>query len=181
MWLDEEIIMELFSRKLLSRILPVDWIQPTLTGNGTMGGSNMAVSRTFGGNNGAWGEAYTAFAPNTGVVGFYCNEWRSSMYFCIYIPKPLRANRISYQSHYSHSSSGGIYNAKLWGGNSANDRHELIKDLGTIGEGQTKDTTISTNNFYQYFTLYFENGGHSYEDRVEIKNIKLYGQYEDFV
>lgn len=173
--------MNILSKKLLTRILPVEWNQPTLTANGTMGGNSMAVSRTFGGNNGAWGEAWTAFAPNTGVVGFYCDEWRSSMYFNIYLPKPTRLTRISYTSHSSHSSSGGIYNAKLYGGNSNNDRHELLKDIGTIGEGQSCDVSINTQSHYQYFTLYFENGGHSYEDRVEIKNIKLYGEYDDFV
>lgn len=173
--------MNILSKKLLSRILPVTWNQPTLTANGTMGGNSMAVSRTFGGNNGAWGEAWTAFAPNTGIVGFYCDEWKSSMYFNIYLPKPTRLTRISFFIPHRDSSGGGAYNTKLYGGNSNNDRTNLLKNIGTVGENSSYDSSISTSNYYQYFTLYFENGGHSYEDRVEIQSIKLYGEYEDFV
>ena len=53
--------------------------QPTLTANGEFGGDSMAVYHVFGGNNGSWGTTYTAFQPNGSRIGFYCDEWKSSM------------------------------------------------------------------------------------------------------
>lgn len=146
-----------------------------------MGGNKMAVSRVFGGNNGAWGEAYTAFAPNTGMVGFYCNEWKSSMYFCMYYPYPLKASRITFHIPWVGDSSGGAYNVHLWGGDSVNDRSKWEHSLGNIGEGSSCDAQLNCPNYYQYYTLYLENGGWGREDRVDIQSITLYGEYEDFV
>jgi len=150
--------------------------QPTLTENGTFGGNQMAVSHTFGGNNSSWGTTYTAFSPNTSGVGFYCNEWKSSMYFCIYLPKPTRLTSLTFFIPYTGSSSGGAYNTLFYGGNGANDRKELIRNIGTIGENGTCNVALTSSSYYQYYTLYFENGGHSYEDQVEIRNIKIAGE-----
>ena len=157
------------------------WTQPTLTSNGSFGGDNMAVYCVFGGNNGAWGTAYTAFSPNGGIVGFYCDEWKSSMYFCVYIPKAIRLTRISFYIPHRADSSGGAYNTLLYGGYSANDRRELIRNIGTVGENSTCNITLTTPNYYQFYTLYFENGGHSYEDRVEIQSIRFEGVYREAI
>lgn len=172
--------MNVFS-KLLCRRLIVPWTQPRLTSNGTFGGNQMAVSRTFGGNNGAWGEAYTAFSPNTGIVGFYCDEWKSSMYFNVYYPNPIKANRITFYIPSRSAPASGAYNIHIWGGNYNNDRSQWVQQLGDVGENSSCNAQLNCPNYYQYYTLYFENGGWSYEDSVEIQSITLYGEYEDFI
>lgn len=158
-----------------------DFIQPTLTENGSFGGNNMAVYHVFGGNNGSWGTTYTAFQPNESLIGFYCDEWKSSMYICIYIPCPTRLTHIKFYVPHTSNSSGGAYNTLLYGGLFANDRKELIKKIGTINENNWCDIALTNPNYYQYFTLYFENGGHSYEDEVEIKQILLDGVCREII
>lgn len=149
--------------------------QPTLTANGEFGGNSMAVYHVFGGNNGSWGTTYTAFQPNGSLIGFYCDEWKSSMYICIYLPKSTRLTNLSFYIPSTSSSSGGAYNVLLYGGLFANDRRELIRNIGTIGENSWCNVELTSPNYYQYYTLYLENGGWAYEDEVEIKNILLSG------
>lgn len=149
--------------------------QPTLTENGTFGEDSMAVYHIFGGNNGSWGTTYTAFQPNGSRLGFYCDEWKSSMYICIYLPKTTRLTGLSFYVPHTSSSGGGAYNTLLYGGLYANDRRELIRNIGTVGENSWCNVELSSSNYYQYYTLYFENGGWAYEDEVQIMNILLSG------
>lgn len=157
----------------------VDWTQPTLTSNGTMGGSSMAVSIVWNGYNYNYGTPYTIFVPNNGQAGFYCDEWKSSMYVNIYIPVPLKLTSISFSIvGTGDGADGAAYNVHLWGGNSINNRLEEVRYIGDTWGGTF---TSSTSNYYQYFTLYLENGGWAYEDKVTIMNIKLNGSYRTIV
>lgn len=174
--------MDIFSKKLLARILPVTWTQPTLTSDGTIGGNQMAVSKVYSRTNSIYGAAYESFSPNGGQNGFYCDEYTGWMYFNIYLPVPVKLTNISFFiPRTGDSADGGAYNCHLWGGYSKNDRLEEIKNIGNVAENAGYNSSLTTNNYYQYFTLYLENGGHGHEDKVTIKNILLSGVYEDYV
>ena len=154
----------------------VTWTQPTLTSNGSFGGASMAVSRVDSGHSYNFGTAYESFSPNTGQNGFYCDEYTGWMYFVIYLPKPIKLANISFSiPNTGDGADGGAYNCHLWGGNSENDRREEIKDIGTVGQGSSYNSVLTSSNFYNYYTLYLENGGWSSEDKVTISNILFAG------
>ena len=172
--------MEIFSKKLLARMLPIEWIQPTLTSNGTFGGDTMAVDWTWGANNGVSGVAYTAFQPNTGELYVYADEYKTWLRIYMYIPRPVRLTGISFYIRTVFASSGAAYNVHLYGGNSKGDMQEELKDIGTVGKDYQHTEAVTTEHEYQYYTLYLENGGWAYNDSVCIRQIKLTAEYDGF-
>ncbi len=152
------------------------WQQPTLTSNGVMGSDAMAVNRVDSGHSYNFGTAYESFFPNTGQNGFYCDEYKGWMYFVIYLPKPVKLTNISFSIPFTgDGADGGAYNCHLWGGNWENDRREEIKNIGTVSENSNYNSALTSSNFYNYYTLYLENGGWSSEDKVTISNILFEG------
>lgn len=171
--------MNVFS-KLLCRILPVDWVQPTLTENGTMGGNKMAVALNFGGNNSQYGTAYRLFLPNTDLAGFYCDEWRSWMEVQMYFPKPIRIKTITFNTPDTRTAeSGAMFGTVLYAGNSKGSHEKTVLNIGNIW-GTYTNNNVPHMGYYQYYTLYFTNEGSAYNDRVEIRYINVTGEYEDF-
>ena len=158
-----------------------DFVQPTLTANGSFGGSAMAVSHTFGSKNSSWGTTYKVFSPNTDKLGFYCDEYKGHMYIYIYLPKPTRLTHLSFYVPHTSDSSGGAYNTKLYAGYSQTDRRVLIKDIGKIAEKNSCNVNLTNANYFNYYTLYIENGGSAYEDQVEIKDVLLSGVCREVV
>jgi hypothetical protein len=157
------------------------WTQPTITQNGAFGGNDMAVYKVQGGNNYSYGTAFESFQPNTGNNGFYCDEYKSSMYFCIYLPKPTKVTHLYYYIPWQESASGGAYNCHFWGGNYPDDRSHWVRQIGNIAEGGTCNIDLTPDDYYQYYTLYLENGGWGGEDRVTIMNILMTGLERNLV
>lgn len=146
------------------------WNQPTLTNNGIAGSSDMAVWHTFGGNNGSWGTTYTAFSPNGGYIGFYCDEWKSSMTINAYYKNPLKIQSISFFiPSIDDRPSGRAQNIRLYGDGN------LIMVIGDVGENSWYSNNVNVNNFYNQYSLYVENAGWAEEDRVDIMNITING------
>ena len=173
--------MKLFSKELLYRILPVEWTQPTLTSNGVFGGNQMAVDWALGGHNWSTGTPYQAFAPNGGELYVYADEYKTWMRVYMYIPRPVRARNISFSILWVNSASGPATNVKFYGGNGKGNDVELLKDIGYVGENVTYNGAITTNNHYQYYTLYLENGGGGNNDSLDVRNIRFTGEYDDFI
>ena len=156
--------------------------QPTLTENGSMSGDAMAVSISYGGSiQYTLGQPYTAFSPNTGETGFKTPEVKSWARLYVYLPLPTKLTNISFKTSSNDSASGGAYNTVLYGGDYNGATTETIKNIGNVGQGGTYDSALSTDNYYQYFTLYFENGGWSDEDRVGLNTIVLQGQTRETI
>lgn len=155
------------------------WVQPKLTSNGTMGGDYMAVSINWAGYSYNYGTPYNIFSPNTGNAGFYADEWKSSMYITVYYPSPLRATNIKFSIiETGDGADGAAYNVRFYGGNFFNDRLEQLLYLGSTWG---VDTQLSSTNYYQYYTLYLENGGWAYEDKVTITGILISGVTREVV
>ena len=161
-----------------------DFVQPQMTWNGIIGDLNtMAVSASFSRTNWTRGPIYNAFWPNTGTMGFYCDEYYGYMEVYMYVPKPLKLTGIYIQSIYEHNSCGGVYNPRMWGGRAWGWQDEALfyYDGLIIGEGQAATLYSSTQNYYQYFRLYMGNGTRSYNDRMIVSNLRLYGQTREIV
>lgn len=155
------------------------WTQPTLTSNGIFGGNSMAVTITFGSTSSHDDVAntYKIFKPNTDRVGFYCNEYQSWMEVHIYLPKPTKLTTLTFLPVYVGSSSGGSYNTKFYGGSYMGTKENLIINIGTVSENTTyNNTNLPTNDYYQYYTLFCNNGGWSHEDALHLKNVYISGQ-----
>lgn len=159
----------------------IDWTQPTLTSNGTMGGDQFAVTAIFGGNNSQSNvsDSYSAFSPNEGWIGFYCDEWWSWMKMCFYFPTPTRITSLYFYIPYIGSASGGAYNTALYAGTFAGDTSITYYNIGGIGENSACSLTFGDElglGYYQYYNIYCSNGGHSYEDMLHIGRISITGK-----
>lgn len=151
--------------------------QPTLTSNGTIGGSSFAVNAVYAGyNRGASSsQAYEAFRPNTGNIWFYCDEWKSSVAIQMYFPQPMNITNFHFKVPWTWGGSGGAENTKLYAGEYQNSRDILVKDIGFVSEGGTYDSVISNNHYYQHYTLYVENQGRPDNDQLDISDIYIQG------
>lgn len=171
---------ELVDGKLYYKYVYETFTQPTMVWNGRVADpTQMAVGVSFSGTN--WtrngGTPYRAFWPNGETMGFYCDEYYGYMEVYIYVPKPLRLSGMFIQSIYEHDSCGGVYNPRMWGGNTWGAQTEALFYYSglIIGEGSSATLPSNTSNYYQYFRLYMGNGGRSYNDRMIVKNLRLYG------
>jgi len=187
--------MNVFS-KLLCRILPMPWTQPKLTSNGTFGGNNMAVDVTYhdttSQSNSNGSKYYVAFMPNSGYVGQYTDEesgHNGYLRIWIYYPKPIRLNHIRFfVNNRETGQTGPARNVKLYGGNSRSSINvekgsttNMVLKIGNVDIGKTYQSDIAMNEYYQYYMLHVENLKAPFDDRVEIKSIKLDGDYEEFI
>lgn len=156
------------------------WTQPTLTSDGSFGGDSIGTAISFGSNNYKWGTAYQVFAPNTGNCGLWCDEYQSWVAIDIYIPKVLKITSIQIGCFTTgDGADGNAYNTVLYAGNSKGSTAVTLKNIGTVNIGGTTTFTIDNAGYYQYFRLYFTNGGYAYEDKVCVGNIKIFGTARD--
>lgn len=175
------IVMKVYKNQTRKYYKQVDtvWTQPTLTENGTFGGSNMAVDWSLGGNNYSSGTPYTAFSPNTGGLYVYADEYKTWMRIFIYYPTPIKVTNISFRVDTVNSASGPATNTKFYAGNFKGDTLNLLKDIGTVNDGSSYSGDISVSTMYQYFVLYAENGGVGNADSLNISNILINGMHTD--
>ena len=143
------------------------FVQPTLTSQSS---PEMSVAISYSKNNNTYGNVYQAFSPNTGSVGFYCNEYKGSMSIYISFPNPVKLTNISFKIPYKERPSGRAENIKLYANSS------VIKNIGTVAENASYSGSIENSNYYNSYMLYVENGGWAEEDRVDISNILLVGE-----
>lgn len=154
-----------------------EWTQPTLTSNGNFGGDSMATSISYGSHvyDGGY-NAYLAFSPNTSIMWVYADEWQTWGAIDFYLPKPTRITNIQITCPNTGASEGGaLYNVTVYAGNSKGSTSVTLKSIGTIGVGSTYTGESTDTGYYQYFRIYFTNGGWAYQDRTNISNIKFAG------
>lgn len=164
------------------KIVEQAWTQPTLVANGTMGGSNMAVAaETSGSARGSFSTPYVAFSPNTGYIGTYRDEAKAWVALYIYYPEPIKLTQIYFKNQMVSSSfEGGIYGAYLYAGDEVGSRDVVIKAIGNVSN-PIYTGEITGNDYYQYYTLYFWNGGGAYSSSVSIGNIAIAGVTQESV
>lgn len=179
--------MYIFSKKLLARILPVQWTQPTLTQNGSFWGNSMAVYCTTpdGGTRGDFSNPWRAFDPcsSPSYIGIGRNDERqSTLYIHIYIPIPIRLKGYSFYfpGYETESDWGGFGYYWMFGSN--DDSSWVQLDYGTDAARRATTTrTVSTSTFYTCYMLQCKTKGGGHRDGLDISQIRLNADYEDFV
>lgn len=152
-----------------------DWVQPTLTSDGSFYGSSMAVALQFGSNNSQYGTAYKIFLPNTDLAGFYCDEWQSWMEVRMYFPNPTRIKTITFNNPDNRTDqSGPLVGTTLFAGDYAGSREVTYLSIGTV-TGTYTNNNVPSNGYYKYYTIYFKNKGSAYNDRADIRKIQVSG------
>lgn len=162
-------------------VLEQDFVQPTLTENGTPGGDVMAVSWVPSADS-SYGVAYTIFEPNDGYIRIYSEDEPSFLKVNIYFPKPTRLTYISFKVVDQDVSSGNAVNTKLYAGTSMGDTSVLIKDIGTVNKDSTAQiSTSDLTEYYQYYALYARTLGTARNDALVLSNFLLQGRMHDIV
>lgn len=177
--LDEEIIMKLFS-KLLYRILPLEWTQPPLSSDGTMGGNSFAVSATTNGGvpNVGRGTAWGACYPQNGAYHTYTKGGAPSIWFTLYTPIPTITTGCSFTAVWGNYSDSYMY--ITFEGSNDNSNWVTLYPKTYLHEGD-KNITFNNTSSYQYYRLTINTTGGGYHDGMHLSNIKLNAVYEDFI
>ena len=178
--------MEILS-KMLCSILPIPWDQPELTQNGSFWGNDMAGYCTTpdGGTRGDFENPYRAFDPSSspGYIGIGRNdEGQSNLYIHIYVPLPLLLKGYSFYfpGHETESDGGGFGYYWMFGSND----DSTCTELDYVTDAARRETTtriVNTNNYYKCFMLQCRTAGGSHKDGLDISEIKLSAEYEDFI
>ena len=87
----------------------------------------------------------------------------------------MRATNISFSIPGGAAESGAAVNTKLYAGNNRGSTSTLVKSIGTVGDGSSYNSALTDSGYYQYYTLYLENQGSAYNDRVDITSINISG------
>ncbi len=120
------------------------WLQPALSGNGTMGGSNCAVeaSTTLSGN-----PAWKAFDNNTGT-GWTCAANNHTGWITFYSPKAIKVSKISCYSNVSSYPKNG----KVLGSNNNSGWTELCSWSNGV-KSSWYDINVNSSNYYKYYKV----------------------------
>lgn len=171
--------MEILSKELFCRILPVTWVQPTITSNGTAYVSELAVSSNF--DDYAW----RAFDGNSSTYIYqYGNEYSTTGTTVMYLKKPVKATRMSV-TYGSNSTFSGlktktvqVYKNGSW---VTLYTHTASNGYGDGEPNTTKNYDFTTDGYYQAYRFVSKTQGSGHWDGCVIKEIKLVGDYEDYV
>ena len=130
------------------------WAQPTLTGNGQLGGSDFAVWTV-----GTYRPAYYMFDNNSSTNAELLTSINNNLIF--YNPIPLNVTQI-YMLHYNgEGKNWSIKNYTLYGSND-NSTWEPIQ-TETLANTLEQTITISGNtNYYKYHKLYMASAYYDY-------------------
>ena len=120
--------------------------QPTLTANGTLGGSKFAVSASSQTSSGyaAW------YAMDSSTSTYWCNDHSKSSWFIFYNPTALRITKVV-----ATQVSGYTFASVSVQGSNNNSAYTNITSTLT-NNSTTKDTiTLTNTNYYKYYKFSF--------------------------
>lgn len=171
--------MEIFSKKLLARILPVQWEQPILTSND--GNPNFHVWRWLEGGGSLEGyDAWGAFSGENKSTNAFREERWCALNIGMWSSVPLTVTGYTfYQNSGWGSEWGAAKRSQFYGSNDGNNWVQLSAKEGP-GNG-TLVNNFSNSTPYSYFRLRIESGGGGHTDKLMIAYVGLTATYEDFV
>lgn len=124
----------------------VDWVQPVLTADGTLGGDSFAC---FAGTNYSSNPAYLAFDGNT-TTAWASNLTNAQDFIGFYNPKPIRVKNIKYTNYEWVVGSWEVY------GSNNNIDYELLAEGENTesANGLSWDMDLSSNNnAFKYYKI----------------------------
>lgn len=139
------------------------WVQPTLTANGTLGGTSFAVSATKAGSS---RPAYYAVDGNSSTY-WQIEGNATGNSFTFYNPVKLKVSSLVF-TFYNNTEEYAIRSGVLYGSND-NSAWTQIKSFSSY----TTTWDVSSNtNAYKYHKISITKGG-SYNDYVDLNNLKI--------
>ena len=132
----------------------VDWIQPVLSANGTMGGNSFACSAS---STHSSVQPYYAF---NNVTGTWDKGWTakvSGAYLQWYNPIPIKINKLTIVNVPSSASGVGYitkYTIKASNSGNENDFVDILSGTNDVDYNKRWDIIISNKNAYKYWRIY---------------------------
>jgi len=167
--------MLIYSKELLykkSGIIEAQFIQPTLTANGTMGGDSFAVSasRTAQSTTAAW----RAF-DNNSSTRWAGGTTQYPVDITMYNPFALRVIGISITNYWARTFTSGDVQA----GDDLNNLTTVVSGWTNSNNTQGGVWTIDVNSqyYYKYWRLHFLSGGFSSAQGQSLTQIDLNAKY----
>lgn len=170
--------MNIFSSKLLCRILPVAWVQPKITKNGTPYVDDLAVTSNYG-------TAYNAFDGNASTyIQQYGNEYSTTGEYTMYLKVPVKASSMEVTYGSWSDAFNGVKTKTVQvlknGSWVTLYTHTASNGLGDGEPETTKIYPVNPDGYYQAYRLLTTTNGSGHWDMVRIAEIKLIGEYEDY-
>lgn len=158
----------------------MEWGQPYLSSDGTLGGNSFAVSASSENR-----PAYEAFDGNGGS-SVSSNGWTSSVppaYLIFYNPTPLKVSGLDITNKMGGSGTyPSVVRAGALYGSNTNSNYTLISTFtSSAGRGATFQVDVSSTEFYKYHKLQItqtaptRDGGTT---NVMIREVKIYATYQ---
>lgn len=145
-----------------------NWTQPTLSANGTMGGSSFAVTSDSASSG---YEAYKAFDNDTNsffqLVG---NAAGQSLVF--YNPNPLIVTKLVF-TFYDNGETYSIRQGTLYG----SDNNAVWTEIKSFASYTTEWSVADNKKAYKYYKIKVTQGG-TYNGFVDIKNLQITAQVQ---
>ena len=152
-----------FTGTYTTSTVDVDWTQPVLSSNGTLGGSDFAVDATT--VDATYYGAWRAFDGITSSTDYF---WRSRSLdlgathpYTIYNPTPLKITNIAYLNYGQTIVIPISYTVQVSNDNS--NWTQIASGTNSVyTAGQTWNISLSGNsNYYKYYKLMLQNGSSS--------------------
>lgn len=136
------------SHTIIGRVL-LDWTQPTLSSNGTLGGYNFAVAASN-----EYRSAYYAVNKNNGDYWTTTGGTSPVVDFIFYNPAALQVNALSFTNR-SDSGISAPANFDLYGSNDNSVYTFIGTYINTIStNGATWSKDINSSNLYKYHKIH---------------------------
>ena len=147
--------------------------QPSLSGNGSMGGTSWAVAGKGSGGTPDANNPYQAVYPQTGTYNIYNKGGQPSLTVTMYTPNPTVITSATFTALWGNYSDSYV-NIRFRASND-NNTWTTLYPQASLHEG-TQTITFNNSNTYKYYELYVLTTGGGYHDGIRLSSIKLTGQ-----
>lgn len=151
-----------------------DFVTPTLSSNGTMGGSTFAVQAIAERDNSDTYRAYRMFDGNTSTSWCaYASAFTGAVWFTFYNPIPLKVSTILCHGYVNGTSGYNIKSGTVYGGND-NSTWDTVCTYSNLS-GANALITVNSTKYYNYYKVYI--AGNQGSNQVWIDEVTITATY----
>lgn len=149
-----------------------NFVQPALSSDGVLGGSDFAVDATTNGGVPDFGRgtAYGACYPQNGSYNSYTKGGAPTVWFTLYTPDPIILKSFEYSANWD----GGGFHVTLDGSNDNATWTNLSPT--TMRPGGAQIVSLDNNNPFMYYRITIQCPGGAHNDGVRLSGIQLIGK-----
>lgn len=150
-----------------------DFVTPTLSSNGTMGGDTFAVQAIAERDSNYY--AYKMFDGNTSTNWCaYAAAFTGAVWFTFYNPIPLKVSTILCHGYINGTSGYNIRSGTVYGGNDNSSWTDVCTYSGLSGANAT--ITVNSHTYYNYYKVYI--AGNQGSNQVYIDEVTINATYK---